>query len=171
MNFIRIGGHITIAPKQTNYQKDHQGNGDGRDGGNGHVPNMRKQIGSRHGRGQVGSIAKGRHLIAKVGTRNDGSANKALGKAQGLAYTQQGHPYSGNRGPATTRSQRHNGRHNTGRKKEDGRVEDIQAVIDHCGYNPADQPGTRQGTNEEQNQDTAHGRADAFHHPIEHGIP
>ena len=39
---------------------------------------MRKQIGSGHGRCQVGCIANGRHFIAKISARNNRASNHAV---------------------------------------------------------------------------------------------
>ncbi|EMR03735.1 hypothetical protein ADICEAN_01169 [Cesiribacter andamanensis AMV16] len=97
-------------------QKNDQGNDDGGHRGPEHVPDVGKQVGTRHGRGQVGGIAQGRHLIPKIGTRDNSTPDQALRQAQRFTNAQQGNANGGDGRPGRARSNGDHRTYKTGRK-------------------------------------------------------
>ena len=66
-----------------------------------HIADVDEEVRACGRRGKDGCIAQGRHLIAEVGTGDDGTCRPGLRDSKCMADTQQGDADGGNGGPRT----------------------------------------------------------------------
>ena len=113
---------------------------------------MRKQVDTSSRRCQDGGIAQRRHLIAEIGTRNDGTRRPRFRYAQRMTDTQQRHANGGNSSPRRTRQQRDKGTDNARRHQEELRRHNLHTIIYQRRHDAANHPRTRQHTHAQQYQ-------------------
>jgi len=159
-HFRHVGVVDGIVQGEADDQKSDHGQDNGRTRGDGHVADVGEQIGTRHRRCQVGGVGEGRHLVAEVCARDDGSGHQTVVDAQGAADAHQGDTDGGDGRPGAARGQRHQRRDSDGGKEEDLGVEDLQTVIDQQGHHAAEHPCAGEGADEEKDEDGRHGRGD-----------
>ena len=166
---IRHGGIRKRA--KTEASEEDQCDDDRGRGGDDHVADVGKQLGAGAGRGQVSGVRQGRHLVAKVGTREDRTGRPGGGNTQHVTDTDQRDTDGGGGGPRAAGKHRHHGADDTGRDQEEGRVEHLQAVVDHGGNDAGDHPGTRERADQQQDQDRRGGNAEALDDALLDGLP
>ena len=80
-------------------------------------------------------------------------ARTVVAEALGLPDAHQGKADRGDGGPGTADHDRNDGTDDAGRHEEEARRNDLDAVIDEGRDDSADGPGTRNGTNHEEDDD------------------
>ena len=79
-----------LSGAQTDEYEGDQSDGNTRNGGPSHVPNVGKEIGSSHGRCKIRRVGKGGKLVAEIGAGDHGSGCHGLGNTHSLPNTDQG---------------------------------------------------------------------------------
>ena len=103
--------------------------------------------------GQYRGVGEGRHLVAEVGTADDGSRYPSLLEALCPADAHQRQSDGGDGGPRTARHDAHQGTDDTGGSQEDAGMDEFQTIVDHRGHDAAHHPSPAQGSDEEQDDE------------------
>ena len=115
---FEIGSHLhnLAVGTETQQQIKQQRDEDAGHRGVHHVADVRKEVGTCHGRCQHGSVAHGRHLVTEVGSGDDGTRRVGRRYPQGITYAHQRNAD----GPRGARHQRDNrcNHAGTGQEKE-----------------------------------------------------
>ena len=127
---------------------------------------MGEKIRTGHGGGQVGRVRQGRHLVAHVGAGNDDAGRERGGNAQAGADAHEGDADGARRAPGRPRRQADDGADEKSGEKEEAGREDFQAVVDHAGDAPAEDPGTDDEADGHEDDDGLKGHGDAGDHPV-----
>ena len=135
----------------------------------GHIANVRKQIGARHSRSQIGGIAQGGKLVAKVGPRDHCTRHHTDRDIQCPPNADERNPHRGRSGPRAACGQRYNRTDHNASRQENSGMQDLQPVVNHGRNNATEQPRSRQCPNKQQNQDGACGRAQVMANGLKHG--
>ena len=105
-----------------------------------HVPDVIKEVDSRHGRGEICKVRHGRETISKVDSGYDTACGHGRVDSQTGANSHQSHPNGSGCCPGTAAGQGNQRTQSTTCYQKNRRVNDFQAIIHHCGdragYNP-----------------------------------
>ena len=163
----RVVGRIDSSPldKACN-DEDDQRNQKCRSSCEEKIPDMGEQRHVGDARSQVGSLAQGRHLVAEIGSRDDGTRHPAVFQSQRSADAHQSHADGGYRRPAAADADADQSTEHTRRDQQPAGRNHFQSVVDHRRYHPRMHPGAAQAAHHQQDEVGRHRSADADHHGI-----
>ena len=138
---------------QTCDEEDEERERDAGHGGDQHVADMAEEVGARGRGGQNGRVAERRHLVAEVGTRDDGAGHPRLRHSEGVADAQQRHADGGNRRPRTAGQHADQRTDDAGGDEEELGRHELHTVVDERGHYPTHHPRARHHADEQQHDD------------------
>ena len=132
---------------------------------------MSDYVGTSHSGRQVGCVGQGGHLVAEVGAREDRAGGHAGIHTQAEADAQKRHAHGAHGAPGGTGGQGGDGAHQHGGHKEDGGMDNLQAVVDHGGHYAGIDPHTDQDADDDQDTNGLEGLVNAVHHHLLNVFP
>ena len=154
------------SSREANHCKRHKCDQKGRHGGVQQVLDVGEKRHVRNARSQVGRFAQRRHLVAEIGTRNDGTRHPSVLQSKGSSDAHQSHADGGDGGPAAANAKAHQGAKHARSEQQPTRRNHFQAVVDHRRDDARMHPRAAQATHHQQDEVGRHRAADAHHHRI-----
>ena len=168
---VEVAGLLGDRAHPADDREADKGQDEAGDGGPHHVANVDEQLGPRHRRGQVGGVAERRHLVAEVGPGDDGSGGEAEVQVLGGGHPDEGDADGRGGRPRRAGGDGDEGADDAGGRVEDRRAEDLEAVVDHGGNDPGEDPGADERTHHQQDEHRPHRERDAADDPALELLP